>query len=82
MKGLAASTVHTEINRLTKIMEQFAEGGTCPDNRANQATGFEIMIRLKEPERLALNRMARARDTTAANWVRSLTAVHLSGRPQ
>jgi hypothetical protein len=30
----AASTVHTEINRLTKIMEQFAEGGTRPDNRA------------------------------------------------
>src|SRR5215471_7866483 len=78
----AASTVHTEINRLTKIMGQFAEGGTRPDNRAKQATGAEIKIRLKEPERLALNQMARARDTTAANWVRSLTVVHLSGRPQ
>ena len=78
----AASTVHTEINRLTKIMEQFAAGGTRPDNRAKQATGSEIKIRLKEPERLALNQMARARDTTAANWVRSLTVVHLSGRPQ
>src|SRR5262249_48358893 len=35
----AASTVHTEINRLTKIMEQFAAGGTRPDNRAKQANG-------------------------------------------
>src|SRR5215471_5384179 len=78
----AASTVRTEINRLTKIMEHFAAGGTRPDNRAKQATGSEIKIRLKEPERLALNQMAQARDTTAANWVRSLTVVHLSGRPQ
>jgi hypothetical protein len=61
----AASTVHTEINRLTKIVE-FAEGGTRPDNGAKQATGSEIKIRLKEPERLALNQTARARDTTAA----------------
>jgi hypothetical protein len=29
-----------------------------------------------------LNQMAQTRDTTAANWVRSLTVVHLSGRPQ
>ena len=78
----AASTVHTEINRLTKIMEQFAAGGARPDNRANQANGSEIKIRLKEPERLALKQMAQARGTTAANWVRSLTVVHLSGRPQ
>ena len=78
----AASTIHAEINRLTRIMEQFAAGGARPDNRAKQATGSEIKIRLKEPERLALNQMARARDTTAANWVRSLTVVHLSGRPQ
>src|SRR5215472_17190059 len=42
----------------------------------------EIKIRLKEPERLALDQRARARDTSAANWVRSLTVVHLSGRPQ
>ena len=47
----AASIVRTEINRLTKIMEQFAAGGTRPDNRAKQATGSEIKIRLKEPER-------------------------------
>ena len=75
----AASTVHTEISRLTKIMEQ---GGTRPDNRAKQANRSEIKIRLKEPERLALNQLAQARDTTAANWVRSLSVVHLSGRPQ
>jgi hypothetical protein len=78
----AASTIHAEINRLTKIMEQFAAGGARPDNRAKQVTGSEIKIRLKEPERLALDQGARARDTTAANWVRSLTVVHLSGRPQ
>jgi hypothetical protein len=78
----AASTVRTEINRLTRIMEQFAEGGTRPDNRAKPANGPAITIRLKEPERLALNQMARARDTTAANWVRSLTVVHLSGTAQ
>ena len=51
----AASTVRTEINHLTKVMEQFAAGGTRPDNRPKQATGSEIKIRLKEPERLALN---------------------------
>src|SRR5215471_16527479 len=78
----AASTVRAEINRLTRIMEQFAVGGTRPDNHTKQVTGSEIKIRLKEPERERLNQMARARDTTAANWVRSLTVVHLSGRPQ
>jgi len=50
----ATSTVRTEINRLTKIMEQFAEGGARPDYRAKQATGSEIKIRLKEPERLGV----------------------------
>ena len=78
----AADAVRTEINRLTRIMEQFAAGGRRPDNRARQATGPAISIRLKEPERLALNQRARARETTAANWVRSLTVVHLSAKPQ
>ncbi|NPD70176.1 plasmid mobilization relaxosome protein MobC (plasmid) [Lichenicola cladoniae] len=46
------------------------------------ATGRQIAVRLKEPERVALLRAAQARRTTPANWLRSLAIVHLGRRPQ
>ena len=46
------------------------------------ASGHQVLIRLKETERLALLRAAKARSTTPANWLRSLAIVHLGRRPQ
>lgn len=46
------------------------------------ASGHQVMVRLKDGERLALLRAAKARSTTPANWLRSLAIVHLGRRPQ
>lgn len=46
------------------------------------ASGHQVLVRLKEAERLALLRAAKARSTTPANWLRSLAIVHLGRRPQ
>ncbi len=46
------------------------------------ASGRQIGVRLKDPERVALLRAAQARQTTPANWLRSLAVVHLGRRPQ
>ena len=46
------------------------------------ASGHQVLIRLKEAERLALLRAAEARSTTPANWLRSLAIVRLARRPQ
>lgn len=44
--------------------------------------GEQISVRLKAPERLALAEAAQAQGTTPANWIRSLTLIHLARRPQ
>lgn len=46
------------------------------------SAGHRVYVRLKEAERLALLEAARSRQTTPANWLRSLAVVHLAGRPQ
>ena len=46
------------------------------------ASGHQVLVRLKEAERLALLQAAKARSTTPANWLRSLAIVHLGRRPQ
>ena len=46
------------------------------------ASGHQVLVRLKDGERLALLRAANARSTTPANWLRSLAIVHLGRRPQ
>ena len=46
------------------------------------ASGHQVLVRLKDAERLALLRAANARSTTPANWLRSLAIVHLGRRPQ
>ena len=46
------------------------------------ASGHQVLVRLKDAERLALLRAANARSTTPANWLRSLAIVHLVRRPQ
>jgi uncharacterized protein YukE len=46
------------------------------------ASGHQVLVRLKDEERLALLRAANERRTTPANWLRSLAIVHLGRRPQ
>ena len=46
------------------------------------ASGHQVLVRLKDVERLALLQAAKARSTTPANWLRSLAVVHLGRRPQ
>lgn len=46
------------------------------------ASGRQVLVRLKDGERLALLRAARERSTTPANWLRSLAIVYLSAKPQ
>ena len=46
------------------------------------ASGHLVLVRLKDAERLALLRAAKERNTTPANWLRSLAIVHLGCRPQ
>lgn len=55
--------------------------GREPDPRPG-ASGHQVLVRLKDAERLALLRAAKARSTTPANWLRSLAIVHLGRRPQ
>lgn len=44
--------------------------------------GEQIGFRLKADERRALDEAAKAHGTSPANWVRSLTLVHLARKPQ
>ncbi len=46
------------------------------------ATGYSVMVRLKDAERIALLQAAQARSTTPSNWLRSLAIAHLGRRPQ
>ena len=46
------------------------------------SAGYRITVRLKDAERFALLEAARSRQTTPANWLRSLALVHLTRRPQ
>ena len=46
------------------------------------SAGHRVTVRLKDAERLALLEASRARQTTPANWLRSLAVVHLARRPQ
>lgn len=46
------------------------------------SSGYRVTVRLKDDERVALLKAAKARATTPANWLRSLAIVHLGRRPQ
>ncbi len=46
------------------------------------SAGHRVTVRLKDAERLALLDAARLRQTTPANWLRSLALGHLLKRPQ
>lgn len=46
------------------------------------SAGYRVTVRLKGAERFALLEAARSRQTTPANWLRSLAMVHLARRPQ
>ncbi len=47
-----------------------------------RSAGYRITVRLKDAERFALLEAARSRQTTPANWLRSLAIEHLARRPQ
>ncbi len=46
------------------------------------SAGHRVTVRLKDAERFALLEAARLRQTTPANWIRSLAIGHLARRPQ
>ena len=46
------------------------------------SAGYRVTVRLKDAERFALLEAARLRQTTPANWIRSLAIGHLARRPQ
>lgn len=64
---------------LRRLVLQAAEGK--PAARLG-TSGRKVMVRLKEEERSSLLEAARNRNTTPANWLRSLALAHLSQRPQ
>ena len=66
---------------LRDLITRAIEGQPAPAP-AGKAAGYQVMVRLKEAERLVLIEAAHARGTTPANWLRSLAITHLSRRPQ
>lgn len=64
-------------NLITNAME-----GRSAMPPSGGAAGHQVMVRLKDAERLALLEAARLRGTTPANWLRSLAIAHLGRRPQ
>lgn len=66
---------------LRRLMAE-AIDGQPPAPPAGVGRGEQVGVRFKRTERAALAEAARARDTSPANWVRSLALVHLARRPQ
>lgn len=64
-------------NLITNAME-----GRSSTSPPGGAAGHQVMVRLKDAERLALLEAACLRGTTPANWLRSLAIAHLGRRPQ
>lgn len=80
-KAWARSTHGGTSAELRSLIVNAMEGRNPPPP-PGAASGFQVMVRLKETERLALLEAAHARATTPANWLRSLAIVHLGHRPQ
>lgn len=66
---------------LRRLMVEAVEGQP-PAPSAGVGAGEQVGVRFKSTERAALAEVARARGTSPANWVRSLTLAHLTRRPQ
>lgn len=66
---------------LRRLISEAVDGAPPPAPRG-RGIGRQIGVRLKAPERAALDAAARQRGTTAANWLRSLAIVHLARKPQ
>ena len=66
---------------LRRLVANAIEGHTVPAP-PGPATGYCVMVRLKEAERLLLLEASQSRGTTPANWIRSLAFTHLARRPQ
>jgi hypothetical protein len=79
-KAWARSTEGGASAALRRLISGAVEGSE-PDPPPG-ASGHQVLVRLKDAERLALLRAAKARSTTPANWLRSLAIVHLGRRPQ
>lgn len=65
---------------LRRLISQSVDGR--PPAPPPGASGHQVLVRLKDEERLALLRAAMERGTTPANWLRALAIAHLSGKPQ
>lgn len=72
-----AGGASAELRRM--VTEVVDDCGPAPPSGS---TGQQVSVRLKDAERVALLRAAKARATTPANWLRSLAIVHLGRRPQ
>ncbi|WP_083743722.1 MobC family plasmid mobilization relaxosome protein [Methylobacterium radiotolerans] len=59
-----------------------AMDGKEPVAPRGSGKGEQVGVRLKAPERAALNAAAKFRGTSPANWLRSLAIVHLARKPQ
>lgn len=80
-RDLARSTEGGVSALLRRLVTEKAMGAPPPEpNGAGQ--GGLVMVRLKPAERVRLAEVSRARQTSPANWVRSLALVHLARRPQ
>lgn len=66
---------------LLDLVTNAMEGRAAPAP-VGAAGAYQVMVRLRDAERLALIEAARARGTTPANWLRSLAIAHLGRRPQ
>lgn len=74
-KGWARTTDGGAAAALRRLISEAIDG-------RRPASGHQVLVRLKDSERLALLRAAKARSTTPENWLRSLAIVHLGRRPQ
>ncbi len=79
-KAWARSTDGGTSAALRRLLLAAVDGQEPPEPMGS--AGHRITVRLKDTERLALLEAARSRQTTPANWLRSLALVHLTRRPQ
>ena len=79
-KGWARSTDGGASAALRRLVHAAADGQEPADPLGS--AGHRVTVRLKDAERLALLDAAKSRQTTPANWLRSLALGHLMKRPQ
>ena len=94
---LLSTWVPAELAQAFKTAARGSQGGTSaalrrlvteavtnkpPAAPAGAGTGYQVGVRLKPQERVALASAARSHGTSPANWLRALALVHLARKPQ